>query len=57
MTKKEKLVAVRIPWEVWKALDLVRADRQRNKTTSLSDILREAIDNYIGEPCKKTSNH
>lgn len=59
MSKKDKLAAVRLPWEVWKALDLIRADRtvRTNKKHSLSDILREAIDNYLGDKCQnKTDN-
>lgn len=59
MTKKDKLAAVRLQWEVWKALDLIRADRtvRTNKQHSLSDILREAIDDYLGDKCQtKTDN-
>jgi predicted DNA-binding protein len=59
MTKKDKNAAVRLPWETWKALDLIRADRtaRTNKIHSFSDILREAIDSYLGDRChSKTDN-
>lgn len=61
MTKKDKLAAVRLQWEVWKALDLIRADRtvRTNKKTSLSDILREAVDHYLdkGTTCQTKKNN
>lgn len=43
-------VAARIPLELYKALDLIRADRQirTNKTTTLSEIIREALAKYSG---------
>lgn len=58
MTKKDKNAAVRLPWEVWKALDLIRAERTvtTNKNHSLSDILREAINEYLGEPWKNKNS-
>lgn len=58
MTKKDKNAAVRLPWEVWKALDLIRAERTATtkKVHTLSDILREAINQYIGEPWKNKTN-
>lgn len=59
MTNKDKLAAVRLQWEVWKALDLIRADRtvRTNKKHSLSDILREAIDHYLGDKCQTKKDH
>ena len=59
MTNKDKLAAVRLQWEVWKALDLIRADRtvRTNKKHSLSDILREAIDEYLGDKCQIKKDH
>ena len=61
MTKKDKLAAVRLQWEVWKALDLIRADRtvRTNRKTSLSDILREAVDHYLdkGTQCQNKTNN
>lgn len=48
--KQEKNIAVRVSWETWRYLDLIRADRQvrTNKTTSLSEIVREALEQYVG---------
>lgn len=59
MSKKDKLVSVRVPWEVWKALDLLRADRtvRTNKNHTLSDILREAIDKQLGDRCQTKTDH
>jgi predicted DNA-binding protein len=61
MTKKDKNAAVRLQWEVWKALDLIRADRtvRTNRKTSLSDIIREAIDHYLGKgtQCQTKKDH
>lgn len=48
-------IACRVPYETWKYLDLIRADRQvrTNKKTSLSEIIREALDKYVGDTsCK-----
>jgi predicted DNA-binding protein len=47
----DKNVAVRIPWELWKYLDIARATRQieTNKTTTLSEIVREALEKYVGD--------
>lgn len=44
----DKNVAVRIPWELWQQLDFERAQRElaTNKKTTLSDIVREALENY-----------
>ena len=57
--KKDKNTAVRLPWETWKALDLIRADRtvRTNKHHTLSDILREAISQYLGDKCNTKTNH
>jgi len=48
---KDKNVAVRIPWELWKYLDIARANRQvkSNQKITLSDIVREALENYVGD--------
>lgn len=44
----DKNIAVRIPWELWQKLDFERAQRETatNKKTTLSDIVREALENY-----------
>lgn len=48
---KDKNLAVRIPWELWKYLDIARATRQvkSNEKITLSDIIREALENYVGD--------
>lgn len=49
--RREKNIAVRVRWETWHSLDLIRADRQirTNKTISLSEIVREALEQYVGD--------
>lgn len=49
--RQEKNIAVRVRWETWHSLDLIRADRQirTNKTISLSEIVREALEQYVGD--------
>lgn len=56
--KKDVNIAVRVSFDTWKNLDLIRADRQvrNNTTTSLSEIVREALEQYVGDTCQKTSN-
>lgn len=55
---KDTNLACRVEWETYKALDLIRADRQvrTNKTTTLSDIVREALNHYIGDTCNEKNN-
>ena len=52
---KDTNIACRIDFGTWKALDLIRADRQvrTNKTTSLSVIIREALEQYVGDTCNQ----
>lgn len=47
---KDKNLAVRVPWELWKYLDDERATRQvkTNKKTTLSDIVREILEKHVG---------
>lgn len=55
---KDTNLACRVEWETYKALDLIRADRQvrTNKKTTLSDIVREALNHYIGDTCNEKNN-
>ena len=52
--KNEANVAVRIPYGLWLQLDRVRQSREAetNEKTSLSAILREAFENYVGDTWK-----
>lgn len=54
----DKNIAVRVPWELWKYLDNERATRQvkTNKTVKLSEIVREALENYVGDTWTKKQN-
>jgi len=56
---KDKNIAVRIPWELWKYLDIARATKQvsTNKTVTLSDIVREALENYVGYTWTEKQNN
>ena len=59
MTTKDTNLAVRVPFAMWKELDHIRATRtiQTNKHHSISDIIREALDYYLGDTCQnKTDN-
>lgn len=58
MPKKDVNIAVRVSFETWKYLDLIRADRQvrTNNTTSLSEIVREALEQYVGDTWNQTNN-
>jgi hypothetical protein len=48
---KDKNIAVRINWELWKYLENERATQQvkTNKKTTLSDIVRQALEKHIGD--------
>lgn len=48
---KDKNVAVRLNWDTWASLEAIRAEREsESKTkTTLSDIVREAVNNYLGD--------
>lgn len=48
---KDVNIACRIEYDTWKALDQIRLERsvQNKQTLSLSDIIREALDDYVGD--------
>lgn len=52
--KNEVNVAVRIPFGLWFELDRIRMVREdeTNEQISLSVILREAFENYVGDTWK-----
>jgi transcriptional regulator of met regulon len=56
---KDKNIAVRIPWELWKYLDNERATRQvrTNKTITLSEIVREVLENHVGTSWTEKQNN
>lgn len=55
---KDKNIAVRISWELWKYLDNERATRQvkSNKKVTLSDVIREALEKHVGTWTEKQNN-
>lgn len=56
--KREVNIACRISWETWKQLDDIRAVKATQyQKTSLSDIIREALENYVGDTWQPTKNH
>lgn len=48
---KDKNIAVRVTWETWNLLDRLRAQREteHRQPVTLSDIVREALDNHVGK--------
>ena len=56
---KDMNIACRIPWATWDALNQIRASRQLtgNRNTSLSDVIREALDNYVGDTWQTKKKH
>ena len=56
---KDKNIAVRISWELWKYLDNERAYRQvkTNKTVTLSEIIREVLENHVGTSWTEKQNN
>lgn len=52
--KNEVNIAVRIPYDLWIELESRRLSREAetNEKTSLSAILREAFENYVGDTWK-----
>ena len=48
---KEKNIAVRLTWQTWQALEQVRnnLEAQKKKKTTLSEVVREVLENYVGD--------
>ncbi len=56
--KRDVNVACRITWDTWVQLDRLRASRtDAGQKTSLSDVIREALETYVGDTWKKTDNN
>ncbi len=54
---KEINIACRVSWATFDALHKIRASRQLDgNNTSLSDVIREALDNYVGDTWQQ-KNH
>lgn len=56
---KDTNIAVRLEWETWKTLDNIRATRTVETRTrhTISDIVREAINHYLGDTCQNNRHN
>lgn len=59
MNRKDTNVAVRLEWETWKTLDDIRATRtlETRSRHTISDIVREAINHYLGDTCQNNRHN
>ena len=56
--KRDVNVACRISFDTWTQLDRIRSARATGgNKTSLSDVIREALENYVGDTWQKETNH
>lgn len=55
---KDKNIAVRVTWATFQALEQIRSERtvQDKKKTTLSDIVREVLENHVGDTWKQETN-